>query len=177
MNKPILTGLAALALLAGGAAYAQSPPQPGAMQNNRMQWQARHQEARLTQLKAELKLTAAQAPAWNTFTSALQSMRSTWRGKRINTARAGQLVPAPRLFEERARLSEEHARKARELAQVVKTFYDQLTPVQRAVFDTHMADSRHRFREHRYYEKRMDRRGPPNAAPPPEAGTGNGGGR
>lgn len=176
MNKPILTSLAALALLAGGAAFAQSAPQPGAMQN-RVQWQARHQE-RLAQLKAQLKLTAAQEPAWSKFTGALESMRSARVGKKMKTARAGQLVPAPQFFEERAKNAEEHARKARELAQVVKTFYDQLTPVQRAVFDTHLADSRHSFMKHRYHMKRMDRRGPPGAPPPPpEAGSGNGGAR
>ncbi len=177
MKKSILTSLAALALLAGGAAYAQPAPQPGAMQA-RGQWQSRHREARLEQLKAQLKLTTAQEPAWNKFTGALESMHSSRMGKKMQTAKSGQLVPAPQFFEDRAKYAEEHARKARELAGVVKTFYDQLTPVQRAVFDTHLADSRHSFMKHRYYMKRMDRRGPPNAPPPPpESGSGNGGSR
>ena len=173
MNKPILTGIAALALMAGGVAFAQSAPPPGAMQN-RGQWQGRYHQDRLETLKAQLKLTAAQEPAWNEFTKALESMRAK-RGAMRGQARSGQLMPAPEYFRERAQWAEAHARRAQELARVVKAFYEKLTPVQRAVFDTHLADSRHSFMRHRYY-KRMDRWGPRNGVPPqaPQPASGEG---
>ena len=171
MFKPFVTSLAAVALLAGTAAFAQSPPPRGAMKD-RAGWHAQRQADRLAQLKAQLKITAAQEPAWNGFVSALQSMHPKWP-KRAMKSKTGGLTPAPQVFDTLAEYAQKRAESARAVAGAVKKLYEQLTPVQRAVLDTHLAE-RHRYTRHRYY-RNMNRQAPRNAPPPPESGSGNGG--
>ena len=170
MFKPLVTGLAAAALLAGAAAFAQSPP-PGAMKE-RAAWHAQSRADRLARLKAQLKITAAQEPSWNGFVSAVQSMHPKWPGKAVNS-KAGALTPAPQVFDALAEHAQKRAEGARELARAVNKLYGQLTPVQRAVFDTHLAERRS-FMRHRFH-KRMNRQAPRNMPPPPESGSGRDG--
>ena len=167
MFKPLVTGLAAAALLTGAAAFAQSPP-PGAMKD-RAGWHAQRQADRLARFKAELKITAAQEPSWNGFVSALQSMHPKWSGKAMK-GKTGALTPAPQVFDMLAVHAQKRAEGARELARAVSKLYGQLTPVQRAVFDTHLAD-RHSFMRHRFH-KRMNRQAPRNMPPSPGSGLG-----
>lgn len=171
MFKPFVTGLAALALLAGTAAFAQSPPPAGAMKD-RAGWYAQKQSNRLAQLKAQLKITSAQEPAWNGFVSALQSMHPKWPKKAMRS-KAGGLTPAPQVFDTMAEYAQKRAEGARALAGAVKKLYEQLTPVQRAVFDTHLAE-RHNLMRHRY-PRNMNRQAPRNAPPPPASGPANNG--
>lgn len=170
MFKSLVTGLAAVALLSGAAAFAQ-PPQPGAMKD-RSAWRAQRQSERLAQLKAQLKITSAQEPSWNAFASALQAMHPKWHGKAAKS-RTGELTPAPKVFDRLAEYARKRAESARVLAKSVNQLYDQLTPVQRAVFDTHLADSRHGFMKQRRYQ-RMNRQVPRNAPPPPSPESGRG---
>lgn len=171
MFKPFVTSLAAVALLAGTAAFAQSPPPAGAMKD-RAGWHARRQADRLTQLKAQLKITSAQEPAWNGFVSALQSMHPKWQ-KRAMRNKAGGLTPAPQVFDTLAEDAQKRAEDARSLAGAVKKLYGQLTPVQRAVLDTHLAQRHSHMR--RGYHKAMNRQAPRNAPAPPESGSGTDG--
>ena len=171
MFKPIVTSLAAMALLAGAAAFAQSPPPAGAMRD-RAGWHAEMQANRLAQLKSQMKITSAQEPDWNGFVSALQSMHSKW-SKKAMKSRTGGLTPAPQVFDTMAEYAQKRAKNARTLAQAVKKLYGQLTPVQRAVFDTHLAERHGHMR--RGHHRIMNRQAPRNAPPPPVSMPGNGG--
>jgi len=169
MFKPFVTSLAAVALLAGTAAFAQSPPPPGAMKD-RAGWHAQKKADRLAQLKAQLKITSAQEPAWNGFVSALQSMHPKWPKKAMQK-KSGGLTPAPQVFDTLAEDAQKRAADARALAGAAKKLYEQLTPVQRAVFDTHLAERHSRMR-HRHHGS-MNRQAPRNVPPPPASGPGN----
>lgn len=162
MFKSLVTGFAAAALLSGAAAFAQAP-QPGAMKD-RAAWRAQRQADRLAQLKTQLKITSAQEPSWNAFASAWQAMHLQWRGKAAKSRTSG-LTPAPEVFDRLAEYAGKRAENARALAEAAKKLYGELTPVQRAVFDTHLADRRG-LMKHRY-PQRMNRQAPRNGPPPP----------
>lgn len=177
MKKAIVTGLAALGLLVGTAAFAQQGPQPGAGMA-KAKWHVRHRGDRLARLKAELKITSAQEPAWNEFVKAAQEMRPTWpREKAMRTG--GELTPAPEVFDKMADRAARRAEKARALARAVKKLYHALTPVQRAIVDTHLADMHrrlgHRWHRGMWHGMRGFHSHPMIPMPPPVPGTGDNG--
>lgn len=145
MYKPIMIAVAALALLGAGTAFAHSAP--GGAASGKDGWHARHHQQPFAKLKMQLKLTSAQEPAWNQLMASMKAMRPHWAGKR-GMKKSGELMTAPQAFDKMAKLSAERARRAKTLAQAVKKFYGQLTPVQRAVMDTHLQDMRHERGHH-----------------------------
>lgn len=154
MNKPIMTTVAALALLGAGIAFAQGAPSPAAPPA-KAGWYGKHHKSaaeRLAKFKSQLKITAAQESAWNGFTAALQNMRPA-RPPRMMAKKQGGLTPAPEVFDKLAEMAQQRAQKARALAQSVSNLYRELKPTQRAVFDTHLADM------HRKMKRHWDRRG------------------
>lgn len=163
MNKTLIIPLFALGLLAGTAARAQPAPGGGSQPEA---WHHRHHVDRLAQLKAQLKITAAQEPAWNAFAAAMQAMRPQLpeASPAKTQAGKGQLMPAPERFEQMAERAAQRAGRARDLANAMKKLYEELTPVQRAIVDTHMADMRHGMHHHRHMEE--DRGGEPRPMPP-----------
>ena len=178
MKKLIFTGLATLGLLTGAAAIAQPAPPPAGGG-----WHVRHQEARLNRLKAQLQITSTQEPAWNTFVTAMKDMRPQWeKGGMMGKPVAG-LTPAPKVFDKLAQFAEQRAAKAKQLARAADRLYRELTPVQRAVLNTHLADMRqamHHFRRMRHnghkqggWVRHGARPMPPVTNPP--MGAGNGG--
>lgn len=173
MNKLVMTGIAALALAASGTAFAQGAPP--AAPPAKAGWYGKHHrnaEARLAKLKSQLNITAAQEPAWNRFTTALQNLRPA-RPSRMMAKKPAGLTPAPEVFDALAKRAQQRAQKAQALAQSVSGLYRTLTPTQRAVFDTHLADMRNKTRHH--WGRRGGWKHPPmkRIAPPPASG-GNG---
>jgi len=129
--------LAALAL----PALAQAPATPAmphsqASAENRQpgDWQERHRarmQQRTADLKAQLKLTPAQEPAWTSFTAAMQPGQ---RHARLNRDDMAQLTTPERIDRMRA-LRAQHAAEADRRGEATKAFYATLTPEQQKTFD------------------------------------------
>ena len=163
MYKPIIMAVAALALLGVGTAFAQ--PAPGGTGYGQSAW---HRQQPFAMLKAQLKLTSAQEPAWNQLMAAMKAMRPHWAGKR-GMKKSGELMTAPQAFDKMAKFSEERARHAQVLAQAMRKFYGQLTPVQRKVLDTHLQDMRRGKSHHRHGMQGWDHDGRRMQRPAPAA--------
>ena len=94
---------------------------------------AEHHAKRMAELKAALKLTAAQEGAWNTFTAATQPPA---RGERPPMDREAfkNLTTPQRIDLMEKRMAERQAHM-KQRGEAVKAFYAQLTPEQQKVFD------------------------------------------
>lgn len=90
-----------------------------------------HFAKRQAELKAQLKLTAAQEPAWNAFTSAIQPPANWTRPDRAEFAK---LTTPERIDKMKALRAERNARMDQR-ANATKTFYAALTPEQKKTFD------------------------------------------
>ncbi|RQO84129.1 Spy/CpxP family protein refolding chaperone [Acidovorax sp. FJL06] len=129
--------LAALAL----PVLAQQPPAtpPGASpkapegrhERHPPEGRAQHHAKHLAELKAQLKLTAAQEPAWTAFTTALQPGE---RPARLDRQDMDKLTTPERIDRMRA-LRAQHAAEADRRGEATKTFYAALTPEQQKTFD------------------------------------------
>lgn len=110
-----------------------------------MKFQAMKQQ----KLHDELKITAAQEPAWKAFTESFRPSKPPKDGNKPSRSEA-EKIPAPDRFEQHlARMEQRHdAMKAR--LPVLKAFYAELTPEQQAIFNKHAArfESHHRHRHH-----------------------------
>jgi hypothetical protein len=99
----------------------------------RMERMQQHHAERQAQLKAELKLTAAQEPAWNAFVA------RTAQAPRAMPAAAqedwSKLTTPERLDKMQALRAERDAQMAQRI-DATKSFYAALTPEQQKVFDT-----------------------------------------
>ncbi|MGH8127352.1 MAG: Spy/CpxP family protein refolding chaperone, partial [Gammaproteobacteria bacterium] len=125
-----------------------------------------HHHQPFAMLKTQLKLTSAQEPAWNQLMASMKAMRPHWSGKR-GMKKPTELMTAPQAFDKMAKFSEERTQRAQAMARAVKKFYGQLTPVQRAVMDTHLQDMRLARGHHKrgmhgwgHYGHRMQRPAP-----------------
>jgi protein CpxP len=90
-----------------------------------------HFAKRQADLKAKLKLTAAQEPSWNAFTSAMQPP-ANW--KRPDRAEFAKLTTPERIDKMKALRAERNARMDQR-ADATKTFYTALTAEQKKTFD------------------------------------------
>ncbi|WP_348682773.1 Spy/CpxP family protein refolding chaperone [Acidovorax soli] len=127
LTFPVLAQPAPSAPPAAGAA-AEQARKPG-------DWQKRHQAymaKRAETMKAQLKLTPAQEPAWATFTAAMQPGE---RPARLDRADMQKLTTPERIDRMRA-LRAQHAAEADRRGEAIKTFYATLTPEQQKTFDT-----------------------------------------
>lgn len=88
-------------------------------------------EQRQAELRQKLNLTAAQEPAWNSF---IASMTPPERGQRPDRAEFDKLTAPERLEKRLEGMKRMEAQMAKRL-DAMKTFYSQLTPEQRSVFD------------------------------------------
>jgi len=161
MYKSIMTAVAVLALVGTGVAFAYPPSGangPGKAPNQQP----------FAQLKAQLKLTPAQEPAWGQLMNSMQAMH-----KKPAMAKSPATMTAPQFFDKMAQYAEQRAQRAQALAQAVKKFYAQLTPVQRAVMDTHIADARKHMMHHRHGMRDWGHHGGHMAPPAPATGPGN----
>ncbi|UCU99302.1 Spy/CpxP family protein refolding chaperone [Acidovorax radicis] len=94
------------------------------------QYHAKH----LADLKAQLKLTAAQEPAWTSFTTAMQPDERPARLDRLDRKEMDKLTTPERIDRMRA-LRAQHAAEADRRGEATKTFYATLTPEQQKTFD------------------------------------------
>lgn len=96
---------------------------------NRAERMAKYQ----ARLHDKLKLTAAQEPAWATFTaaSAPKKPMGDWKAKREAMAR----LSAPERMEQWIAMSKERIADQESRLAALKTFYAVLTPEQKKVFD------------------------------------------
>ncbi|GDY36622.1 Spy/CpxP family protein refolding chaperone [Acidovorax sp. NB1] len=133
---------AATALLAAMAlpVLAQQPPAappaasakaPDARHERRHGDHAQRHAKHLAELKAQLKLTAAQEPAWTSFTTALQPGE---RPARLDRQDMDKLTTPERIDRMRA-LRAQHAAEADRRGEATKAFYAALTPEQQKTFD------------------------------------------
>lgn len=86
---------------------------------------------RQAELHQKLNLTAAQEPAWNAF---IASMTPTERSQRPDRAEFDKLTAPERLEKRLQGMKQMEAQMTKRL-DAMKTFYSQLTPEQRSVFD------------------------------------------
>nr|WP_315427066.1 Spy/CpxP family protein refolding chaperone [uncultured Albidiferax sp.] len=133
-----IQGLVLTGLLAGlgQAAMAQSPAAPPPTPAERMakldpaKMQA-HMLKRQAELKAKLKITAAQEAAWTTFTA---SMQPPAHGPRPDRAEFDKLSTPERIDKMRAMRTERDAEMDKR-GDATKAFYAVLSPEQQKVFD------------------------------------------
>ncbi len=132
----VLAGL--LATLGATAFAADTPPPPaaatGMAQHDPAKMQAKmqeHMQKRQADLKAKLKLTAAQEPAWSTFSA---SMQPAAHGPRPDKAAMEKLTTPERIDKMRA-LHAERGAQMDKRAEATKAFYATLSPAQQKVFD------------------------------------------
>ena len=168
-----LSGLVLTGLLTamGGAAIAQTPPPaPAGMRAPEAMRDAPHaggtmdhrdpakmqamMAKRAAEMKAKLKITSAQEPAWTAFTNAMQPPAGGmgWRQSPEQRAALDKLTTPERIDKMRAlrtqRMTEMNA-LADQRGEAAKVFYAQLTAEQKAVFDAeHAKRGMHHDRHH-----------------------------
>jgi hypothetical protein len=126
---PVLAQPAPSAPPAAGAS-AEQARKPGDWQERRQAYMAKHTNA----LKAQLKLTPAQEPAWAAFTAAMQPAERSARLDRLDRKEMEKLTTPERIDRMRA-LRAQYAAEADRRGEAVKTFYAALTPAQQKTFD------------------------------------------
>nr|WP_315244236.1 Spy/CpxP family protein refolding chaperone [uncultured Albidiferax sp.] len=144
----VLAGL--LATLGATAFAADAPPPPpaaaatGMAKHDPAKMQA-HMQKRQADLKAKLKLTAAQEPAWTAFSA---SMQPPAHGPRPDKAAMEKLTTPERIDKMRA-LHAERGTHMEKRAEATKAFYAALSPEQQKVFDANtMHHGEHGGRHH-----------------------------
>jgi hypothetical protein len=111
----------------------------GADGKDRYQQRQAYMAERMTQLKAQLKLTAAQEPAWAAFTAAMQPGE---RKARLDHADMEKLTTPERVDRMRA-MRAQHAAEADRRGEATKAFYAALTPEQQKTFDAQSHHGHH----------------------------------
>ncbi len=135
--------MAALALpvLAQPAPSASTPPAAGASAQQARKpgdWQERrqaHMAQRIDALKAQLKLTPAQEPAWTAFTAAMQPSERPARLDRTMDRNEMDKFTTPERIDRMRALRAQYAAEADRRGEATKTFYAALTPEQQKTFD------------------------------------------
>jgi protein CpxP len=152
-NRLLVAGLLASM---GLAAMAQTPPPeakggPMATQGvghpmhgdkvDPAKMEARHNE-HLAKLKAKLKLTAAQEPAWTSFTATMKPPMHSKAEHDAMQADMAKLTTPERIDKMQAHKAERDADMSQR-AEATKAFYAQLSAEQKKVFDTETARHMH----------------------------------
>ena len=113
---------------------------------------------RMAAFKEKLQLSAAQEPAWNTFTASLQPGE---RRARLDRSGMEQLTTPERIDRMRA-MRIQRAAEADRRGDVVKTFYATLAPAQQKTFDAQsqrMQGGKHAHRNHQHDQGHPDHKG------------------
>lgn len=143
-RKHLLIGLTAFSLGAGAfAVHAAGPdtaPQHDSMNSaERRQHMQERMAKRQAELHDKLKLSAAQEPAWKTFTDRMNPGNPP---ARPDDAELANLSAPERMERGLAMMKEGEKRMADRLA-AVKEFYAVLTPEQQKIFNDEFAQRRH----------------------------------
>ena len=99
-------------------------------------WQERrqaHMAQRAAALKAQLRLSPAQEPAWTTFSAAMEKNMPAPMDRQEMAK-----LTTPERIDRMHTLRTEHAAEADRRGEAVKTFYATLTPEQQKTFDAHI---------------------------------------
>ena len=148
MLRRSFAALAVAAALAGGTALtlsaAPSVAQADRPDNRRDFSMSRHIEGRIAYVKAELKITDAQAPLWNKVADTMRvnakAMDSVLAGAKRDP-NAPEPTAVDRL-ELRSRMADVRAQGSQQLLAAFKPLYDSLSPDQRKAADE-LLDRRH----------------------------------
>lgn len=127
------------AAVSPAATPATSAQAPQARQERHRGDMAQRHAKHQAELKGQLKLTAAQEPAWTAFTTAMQP---TERPARLDRQDMEKLTTPERIDRMRA-MRAQHAAESDRRGEATKTFYATLTPEQKKTFDTQAHRGRH----------------------------------
>lgn len=95
-------------------------------------------DSRQAAIKAQLKLTAAQEPAWTTYTAAIKPAAELMAMQRPDPAEMAKLSTPERIEKMKKLQTERHTAMTAAMdkrAEATKTFYATLTPEQQKTFD------------------------------------------
>ncbi|MDM5176262.1 Spy/CpxP family protein refolding chaperone [Massilia sp. DJPM01] len=151
VRNSLVIGFAVLGM--GGAAvavHAQESGHPKAASverhhGERANWGA-HMAARQARLHDQLKLSAAQEPAWAAFTAASKPGQRPARGERGQWAS----LTAPERMEKQLDMAKQHVAAMETRLAALNTFYAALTPEQKKVFDEHSMRRGHHGKHKRH---------------------------
>jgi Spy/CpxP family protein refolding chaperone len=97
-------------------------------------------EGRLAAVKTELKITAAQESAWQTFATKAKSQAQAMQAQRAKMIEQAQAaVPAPERLAQRTEVARQRAANMEAMTGAVKDLYAVLTPEQKTVADQLLA--------------------------------------
>lgn len=135
LHKGMLIGMTVIGLGATAVAARADMGDYGRMGGHRHGWSSEKMQERMAQhqadLHAKLKLSAAQEPAWKTYTD---SMKSGAMMQRPDRAEMEKLAAPERMEKMLGLMKDREARMSSHLA-ALKTFYATLTPEQKKIFD------------------------------------------
>jgi Spy/CpxP family protein refolding chaperone len=171
LNRKIIAGFLAASTVFFGVAHAQGPGcgpdgmpgmKGGPMQRGGMMEPGVRAEQRLTRLKSELKLTAAQEPLWQAY--AEKSKAEAGKGMQAMRERmqSDKPVPAPERMAQMQSMMKDRLAAMESVHESFNRLYAALTPEQKAAADKHFSAAG----QHRHGGGRGGpRQGPPAAAP------------
>lgn len=118
-------------------ANANGPMDPARMAEMQKKMSERHTQ-RMERLKAELKITSAQEPAWNAYVA-----RTAHEPRKPTAADDWSKLTTPQRLEKMQALHNEHNAEMAKRIDATKSFYAQLTPEQQKTFDAQGGGFRH----------------------------------
>lgn len=151
MSRRTLIALALAAVLAGGTAVALGPVAADAQSQQPVHRAAfnpgHHIDGRIAYMKAEFKITDAQAPLWDKVAGVLRDNAKAM-GDTMSGLRGDPNQPRTALsgLETRAKLAELHAQGSATLLAAFRPLYQAMTPDQQKSADELFAGHRHHRR-------------------------------
>ncbi len=118
-------------------ANASGPMDPARMAEMQKKMSERHAQ-RMERLKAELKITSAQEPAWNAYVA-----RTAHEPRKPAAAEDWSKLTTPQRLERMQALHNERNAEMAKRIDATKSFYAQLTPEQQKTFDAQGGGMRH----------------------------------
>lgn len=94
-----------------------------------------HVDGMLAFVKAELKITADQEPAWQAFSSSMRELAQQRAGMRKHARGSGRDLPLNERIDRRLAMMEQGTAQLRQMAEAVKSLYADLTPEQQQLAD------------------------------------------
>ena len=95
----------------------------------------RHVDGMLAFVKAELKITADQEPAWQAFSRSMRELAQQRAGMRKHARGSGRDLPLNERIDRRLAMLEQGTAQLRQMAEAVKSLYADLTPEQQQLAD------------------------------------------
>lgn len=155
IKNTLLTGAAALVLSITASAFAQQPPAKGGERMDRAKMAEKMKEhskegmeKRQAHMHDQLKITAAQEPAWKAFTEATKRDDND----KPHDKKAMEELSAPARMEMMMNHDQERLAMMQKHLGALKTFYAVLTPEQQKTFDK-MSMRMHQQRKHMQGER------------------------